>query len=108
MAHTGNCDKIALNDNKSNPVLPKPPKRIFVFSSLIFTSWQIVLVLGLFIFGIVPLDAFKKIFLNILPLVICAVTFERRFRRNAAGRRKCRSRNEQIGQTYPNYKRQYE
>lgn len=37
MAHTGNCDKIALNDNKSNPVLTEPPKRIFVFSSLIFT-----------------------------------------------------------------------
>ena len=75
MAHTGNCDKIVLNENKSNPVLTEPPKRIFVFSSLIFTSWQIVLVLGLFIFGIMPLDAFKKIFLNILPLVICAVTF---------------------------------
>ena len=75
MAHTGNCDRIVLNENKSNPVLTEPPKRIFVFSSLILTSWQIVLVLGLFIFGIMPPDAFKKIFLNILPLVICAVTF---------------------------------
>ena len=31
--------------------------------------------MGLFIFGILPIDAFKKIFLNILPFVICTVTF---------------------------------
>ena len=67
--------KIALAENKSGGGVSKPPKRIFIFSSLIFTSWQIVLVLGLFIFGILPIDAFKKIFLNILPFVICTVTF---------------------------------
>ena len=62
MAHTENFIKTALNENKSNPILGKPPKRIFIFSSLIFTSWQIVFVSGLFIFGILPFDAFKKYF----------------------------------------------
>lgn len=74
MEHIKNNAETELNEKKSNPVLAKPPKRIFVFSSLILTSWQIVLILGLFVFGILPIEALKKIFLNACPLIVFAAT----------------------------------
>ena len=55
-----------------NIQLSKPPARIFIFSLLIFISWQLVFPLSLLIFDILPANVIKKLFLS-FPFAITVI-----------------------------------
>jgi len=56
-------------------VLDTPPKRIFIFSSLVCTGWQITFAMGTLLFGILPVEVFREIFLSVPAACIFLCTF---------------------------------
>ena len=59
--------------------LSAPPIRIFLFSALSITSWQIAFMLGTLIFGVLPFEGWKKMLSGFpalsLFIVTCAITY---------------------------------
>lgn len=50
---------------KAQTQLPSPPARIFIFSTLIMTVWQISVAVGAGIFRVIPYELWKKLFISV-------------------------------------------
>ena len=70
-AQTGAADAEITNEGEH---LPSPPARIFFLSLLSITSWQVAFAFGSRIFGIVPPDIWKKLFVSPAQVLLLAGT----------------------------------
>ena len=59
---------------KTQAQLPLPPARIFIFSALIMTVWQISVVLGTRMFDVISPEIWRTLFISIPAVVAIAVS----------------------------------